>query len=64
MALAALLALGGCAGSALLPSEAADLRAGPGQALLLGEVHDNAAQHALRRDLLAALLAAATALPC
>ena len=35
----------------------ADLRAGPGQALLLGEVHDNAAQHALRRDLLAALLA-------
>lgn len=57
MALAALLALGGCAGSAPLPSEAADLRAGPGQALLLGEVHDNAAQHALRRDLLAALLA-------
>ena len=35
----------------------ADLRAGPGHALLLGEVHDNAAQHALRRDLLAALLA-------
>ena len=33
------------------------LRAAPGQALLLGEVHDNAAQHALRRDLLAAMLA-------
>ncbi|OGA98239.1 MAG: hypothetical protein A3E25_15960 [Burkholderiales bacterium RIFCSPHIGHO2_12_FULL_69_20] len=32
-------------------------RAGPGQALLLGEVHDNAAQHALRLQALAALLA-------
>ncbi len=33
------------------------LRASPGQALLLGEVHDNAAQHALRAGLLAKLLA-------
>ena len=32
-------------------------RAGPGQALLLGEVHDNAAQHALRARGLAELLA-------
>lgn len=32
-------------------------RAGPGQVLLLGEVHDNAAQHALRLQALAALLA-------
>lgn len=32
-------------------------RAGPGQVLLLGEVHDNAAQHALRQQALAALLA-------
>ena len=32
-------------------------RAGPGQVLLLGEVHDNAAQHALRLQALAALIA-------
>ena len=57
LALAALLVLGGCAGTGPLPAEVAALRAGPGQALLLGETHDNAAQHALRRDLLAALLA-------
>jgi len=57
LALGALLAVGGCTSPAPLPAAAAALRAGPGQALLLGEVHDNAAQHALRRDLLAALLA-------
>ena len=57
LALAALLALAGCASTPPLPAEVAELRAGTGQALLLGETHDNAAQHALRRDLLAALLA-------
>ncbi len=40
---------------AVLPATA--WRAAPGQALLLGEVHDNAAQHALRAQTLAALLA-------
>ena len=56
-ALATLLALGGCASPPPLPAELTALRAGPGQALLLGETHDNATQHALRRDLLATLLA-------
>lgn len=61
-ALLALFALAACSNlppppSAVPAPPAAQLRAGPGQALLLGEVHDNAAQHALRRDLLAALLA-------
>jgi hypothetical protein len=54
----ALLVLAGCGSPPTTPSlPTTQLRAGPGQALLLGEVHDNAAQHALRRDLLAALLA-------
>jgi uncharacterized iron-regulated protein len=54
----ALLVLAGCGSPPpTLSLPATPLRAGPGQALLLGEVHDNAAQHALRRDLLAALLA-------
>jgi uncharacterized iron-regulated protein len=54
----ALLALAGCGSPPPQPTPPpTHLRAGPGQALLLGEVHDNAAQHALRRDLLAALLA-------
>lgn len=55
----ALLVLAGCGSLPLQPAAMVPghLRAGPGQALLLGEVHDNAAQHALRRDLLAALLA-------
>lgn len=39
------------------PFAAPAWRAGPGQVLLLGEVHDNAAQHALRLQALAALLA-------
>lgn len=53
---AALLAAGGCStpGAA---AAAVGWRAPPGQALLLGEVHDNAAQHALRARGLADLLA-------
>jgi uncharacterized iron-regulated protein len=50
----------GCAGAGGPPTGAATAaawRAPPGQALLLGEVHDNAAQHALRARGLAALLA-------
>jgi uncharacterized iron-regulated protein len=50
------LALAGCAADPLAAIPA--WRAPPGQALLLGEVHDNAAQHALRSRGLAALLAA------
>lgn len=42
--------------SAVLPARSAHWRAGPGQTLLLGETHDNAAQHALRVQVLAALL--------
>lgn len=57
LVVAALGLLAGCAGKAPLPADLPALRAGPGQALLLGEVHDNAAQHALRQELLAALLA-------
>ncbi len=50
----AALAHGGCSSTGPAPT---GWRAGPGQALLLGEVHDNAAQHALRARGLAALLA-------
>lgn len=49
------LAMQAAAAAAALP--ASPWRAAPGQALLLGEVHDNAAQHALRAQALAALLA-------
>jgi len=51
------LLLSACASGPPLPVDAAPGRAGPGQVLLLGEVHDNAAQHALRQQALAALLA-------
>lgn len=53
-----LLAALGSTGCATPPLAAPAWRAPPGQALLLGEVHDNAAQHALRAQGLAALLAA------
>jgi len=50
------LAAAGCAQRGGAPGPTG-WRAAPGQALLLGEVHDNAAQHALRTQGLAALLA-------
>ena len=51
------LLLSACTTWPATPSEAPPARAGPGQVLLLGEVHDNAAQHALRQQALAKLLA-------
>ncbi len=51
-----LLALGAAACATPPPATPA-WRAAPGQVLLLGEVHDNAGQHALRAQALAALLA-------
>jgi uncharacterized iron-regulated protein len=60
------LLLGGCATAPDSPAaaartelarRAAGWQAGPGQVLLLGETHDNAVQHALRAQALAALLA-------
>lgn len=53
-----LLPLFGCAGIATEAGTTPAWRAPPGAALLLGEVHDNAEQHALRSRGLAALLAA------
>lgn len=53
-----LLPLAGCATDADRAGDVLAWRAPPGAALLLGEVHDNAAQHALRTRGLAALLAA------
>jgi uncharacterized iron-regulated protein len=59
LAPALLHALSGCSTPAGPSGNATpDWRAPPGQVLLLGEVHDNAAQHALRTRGLAALLAA------
>ena len=56
------LALSGCSNTASIGNSNTDnsslgWRAGRGQALLLGELHDNAALHALRAQGLAALLA-------
>jgi uncharacterized iron-regulated protein len=55
---ASLLPLAGCAIGTNTAGAVPAWRAPPGSALLLGEVHDNAAQHALRARGLAALLAA------
>ena len=51
------LLLSACTSWPMMLGDAPSARAGPGQVLLLGEVHDNAAQHALRQQALAALLA-------
>lgn len=51
------LLLSACTSYPVTLGDAPPARAGPGQVLLLGEVHDNAAQHVLRQQALAGLLA-------